>query len=197
MTPINADLIHLRKSVQSAYDNKKLKRKIMRGFFNGLVVGVILGAVGFWFVQKKAAEHPQAQQHYEEAAAQLRTNAGNAAQNMSDALSAKLDTLDLHGDQIKDELAKTGEVVRREAHDIGEAAVNAGSDARAVTEIKAKYAEDSTLSVWKISVRCDQGHVTLSGTVSSPDDIGKAIALALDADGVRDVTSTLQVKPNQ
>jgi osmotically-inducible protein OsmY len=66
-----------------------------------------------------------------------------------------------------------------------------------VTEIKAKYAEDSTLSVWKISVGCNQGHVALSGTVSSPDDIGKAVALALDADGVRDVTSTLQVKPNQ
>jgi hyperosmotically inducible periplasmic protein len=169
----------------------------MRGFFNGLIIGIILGAVGFWFIQKKAAEHPEAQQRYEQAAAQLHTNATKAAQNMSDALSAKLDTLDLRSDQIKSELAKTGEVVRRKAHDIGEAAVNAASDARAVTEIKAKYAEDSTLSVWKISVLCNQGHVTLSGTVASPDDIGKAIALALDADGVRDVTSTLQVKPNQ
>jgi osmotically-inducible protein OsmY len=75
--------------------------------------------------------------------------------------------------------------------------VNAASDARAVTEIKAKYAMDSTLSAWKISVACDQGHVTLSGTVSSTEDIGKAVALALDADGVRDVTSTIQVKTNQ
>ena len=25
----------------------------MRGFFNGLVLGIILGAVGFWFLQKK------------------------------------------------------------------------------------------------------------------------------------------------
>ena len=169
----------------------------MRGFFNGLLLGIILGAVGFWFVQKKAAEHPEAQARYEDAAAQFRTNASAAAENTSDALRAKLDTLDLHGDQIKDEPAKTGEVIRRKAHDIGEATVNAASDARAVTEIKAKYAEDSTLSVWKISVSCDQGHVALSGTVSSPDDIGKAVALALDADGVRDVTSTLQVKPNQ
>ena len=169
----------------------------MRGFFNGLIIGIILGAVGYWFIQKKAQEHPEAQQHYEQSAAQALTNAGVAAQNMSDALKAKLDTLDLHGDQIKDELAKTGEVIRRKAHDIGAAAVDAASDARAVTEIKAKYAMDSTLSVWKISVSCNQGHVTLSGTVSSPDDIGKAVALALDADGVRDVTSTIQVKPNQ
>jgi osmotically-inducible protein OsmY len=44
-------------------------------------------------------------------------------------------------------------------------------------------------------VACDQGHVTLSGTVSAPEDIGKAVALALEAGGVRDVTSTLEVKP--
>jgi len=169
----------------------------MRGFFNGLVLGIILGAIGFWYVQKKAAEHPEAQQRYEDAAAQFRTNVSAAAVNTSDALRAKLDTFDLHGDQIKDELARTGEVIRGKAHDLGEATLDAASDARAVTEIKAKYAEDSTLSVWKISVGCDQGHVTLSGTVSSPDDIGRAVALALDADGVRDVTSTLQVKPNQ
>jgi osmotically-inducible protein OsmY len=169
----------------------------MRGFFNGLVIGIILGAVGYWFIQKKAQEHPEAQQHYEQTAAQAYTNASVAAHDMSDSLKAKLDTLDLNGDQIKDELSKTGQIIRRKAQDIGEAAVNAASDARAVTEIKAKYTMDSTLSVWKISVSCNQGHVTLSGTVSSPDDIGKAVALALEADGVRDVTSTIQVKPNQ
>jgi osmotically-inducible protein OsmY len=107
----------------------------------------------------------------------------------------KLDTLDLRSDQIRDELAKDGTIVRHKAQDIGDQAVSAASDARAVTEIKAKYAEDSTLSVWSISVACDQGHVKLSGSVSSPEDVGKAIALALDADGVRDVTSTLVVKP--
>ncbi|HEY1718513.1 MAG TPA: BON domain-containing protein [Verrucomicrobiae bacterium] len=169
----------------------------MRGFFNGLVLGIILGAFGFWFVQKKANEHPEAQQRYEQSAAQLRTNAGDAAENMSDALRAKLDTLDLHADSIKDELARTGKIVRTKTQNLGAQVADAASDARAVTEIKAKYAGDSTLSVWKISVGCDQGHVALSGTVSSPDDIGKAVALALDADGVRDVTSTLQVKPNQ
>jgi hyperosmotically inducible periplasmic protein len=167
----------------------------MRGFFNGLIIGAILGAVGYWFIQKKAQEHPGAQQHYEQSAAQALTNAGVAVQNMSAALKAKLDTLDLHADQIKDELAKTGEVIRREARDIGDDAVSKASDARAVTEIKAKYAVDPTLSAWEISVSCSQGHVTLSGTVSSPEDIGKAVALALDADGVRDVTSKIQVKP--
>jgi hyperosmotically inducible periplasmic protein len=168
----------------------------MRAFFNGLVLGIIFGALGYWYIQKKAAEHPEAQQRYEQAASQTASNASETAHNIGDALRAKLDTLDLNTGQIKDELSKSGQVVRRKAQDIGDAAADAASDARAITEIKAKYAEDSSLSVWKISVSCSQGHVKLSGTVSSPDDIGKAVALALDADGVRDVTSTIQVKPN-
>jgi len=168
----------------------------MRGVFSALILGIILGALGYWYLQKKAEEHPAAEQRYQQAAAAAGSNAAAAARNASDALRAKLDTLDLHADEIRSEMQHTGEVVRRKAHDIGAQAVTAASDARAVAEIKAKYAMDPSLSVWKISVSCNQGHVKLSGTVSSPDDIGKAVALALEADGVRDVTSTIQVKPN-
>jgi hypothetical protein len=167
----------------------------MRGFFNGLIVGIILGAVGYWFMEKKANEHPAAQQRYEQSAAQLQANATDAAHNLSDAMRAKLDTLGLRADQIKDELATNGRIVRHKAADIGDQVISEASDARAVTEIKAKYAMDSSLSAWNISVSCEHGHVQLSGTVSSPEDIGRAVALALDADGVRDATSTLVVKP--
>jgi osmotically-inducible protein OsmY len=86
--------------------------------------------------------------------------------------------------------------VRLKAHDIGGQVADAAADARIVTDIKAKYAADPDLSVWKISVSSDQGHVTLAGTVSAEENIGKAVALALEADGVRDVTSTLAVKPD-
>lgn len=167
----------------------------MRGFFNGLVLGIILGAIGYWFVQKKALEHPDAQQRYEQAMTNATAAAGTVATNLTAAMKAKLDTLDLRAGEVMSELKNTGQVVRRKAHDIGAAAVSAASDARAVAEIKAKYAMDPTLSVWKISVSCHQGHVKLSGTVSSPEDVGKAVALALEAGGVRDVTSTIQVKP--
>jgi len=167
----------------------------MRGFFIGLVFGIILGAVGYWFVEKKANEHPEAQARYEQSAGELKDSAATAAHNLGDAMRAKLDTLDLSTDRIKQELSNGGDIVRHKAQDIGDKAVNAASDARAVTEIKAKYAADSTLSAWDISVSCDQGHVKLSGTVSSADDIGRAIEKALEADGVRDVSSSLTVKP--
>ena len=37
--------------------------------------------------------------------------------------------------------------------------------------------------------------LTLSGTVATPELIGKAMEQALDTDGARQVISTLQVKP--
>jgi hyperosmotically inducible periplasmic protein len=169
----------------------------MRGFFNGLILGIILGAVGFWYVQKKAQEHPEAQERYQEAMTNTEAKASETISNFSDALSAKFDTLDLNTSQIKDDLKHSGEVIRRKARDIGDQAADAASDARAVTEIKAKYVADPNLSVWKISVACKHGHVTLTGTVPSPEDIGRAVALALDADGVRDVISTLKVQSDQ
>lgn len=166
----------------------------MRAFLKGIVLGIIFGALAYWYIQKKATEHPEAEQRYEQAASQTGSNASNAAHSISDALRAKLETLDLNATQIENNLAHTGEVVRHKAYDIGQAAVSAASDTRAVAEIKAKYARDPSLSVWKISVSCNQGHVKLSGAVSSPDDVGKAVALALEADGVRDVTSTIKVQ---
>jgi len=125
----------------------------------------------------------------------LRGNATEAAHNMSNALRAKLDTLDLRPDQIKEELTRSGKIFRRKAQEGGVPVVNAASDARVITETKAKYAADTTLSVGSIAVACSEGHVSLSGTVTSPDDIGRAVAVALDTDGVRDVTATLEVKP--
>jgi osmotically-inducible protein OsmY len=168
----------------------------MRGFFNGLILGVILGAAGYWFIEKKAREHPEAEQRAEAAAAQAQTSAGEAGRHLSDAFKAKLETLDLRSDQIKDELARTGKIVRRKTHDLGEQVADAAVDARIVTAIKAKYAANADLSVWSISVSSDQGRVALSGTVSAEENIGEAVALALETDGVRDVTSTLTVKHN-
>jgi type II secretory pathway pseudopilin PulG len=168
----------------------------MRKFFNGLVVGVILGAVGYWFVESKSRQHPEAEQRFEASAAKAQDSAVETAGHFSDALKAKLDALDLRSDQIKDELARTGKVVRRKAQDIGAAVADGAVDARIVTAIKAKFAVDPDLSVWQISVSSTEGDVTLSGTVPSPGDIGKAMALALETDGVRTVVSTLLVKSN-
>jgi hyperosmotically inducible protein len=67
-------------------------------------------------------------------------------------------------------------------------------DARITAAIKAKLLTSKELSAWNISVNTTAGVVTLSGIVDSPDEIGRAMVIAMDAEGVREVISTLQVK---
>jgi hyperosmotically inducible periplasmic protein len=160
-------------------------------FFRGLIVGLIIGVILGWYIEKKAQEHPESEQRFEDSASKAGAAATDAAHNLSDALRAKLATLDLTSDHIQDEMSRTGKVVRRKAHEVAAKV----EDAKIEAAIKAKYAADPDLSVWSISVSCHDGHVELSGTVPTPEGVGKAVALALEADGVQDVTSTLAIKP--
>jgi len=166
----------------------------MRKFFNGLVIGILFGVVGFWFVQIKVRQHPDAKQRFQNSVVLMHKSASETAGYFSDGFAAKLEALDLLPRQIKEEMTHGDIIVRRKAHDTGEKAANTATDAHAATAIRENYAMDPNLSRWQIAVSCSKGHVAISGMVSTPDDIGRAIALALETDGVRDVTSTLQVK---
>jgi UDP-N-acetylglucosamine--N-acetylmuramyl-(pentapeptide) pyrophosphoryl-undecaprenol N-acetylglucosamine transferase len=114
------------------------------------------------------------------------------AEQMKDAIKEKLP--EIRTEDIKDELAKTGKVVRQKAREAGAAIADATADARITAAIKGKLVADPDLSVLKISVNTTDGVVTLSGSVSSEDKIAKAMNLALEMDGVREAISTLQVK---
>src|SRR4029077_8547180 len=96
--------------------------------------------------------------------------------------------------KIKDELSRTGKVIREKTRQAGDAIADATANARITAAIKTKLVADSGLSAFKIDVDTTDGVVTLSGTVSSYEEIAKAINLALETDGVHKVVSTLQVK---
>ena len=147
----------------------------MKDFFIGLVVGAFLTAsTGWYFVV--ARNDPRVVHAW-------------------DVLDAKLTDWHLRGDDIKDELSRTGKVLRRQAGDWGAAMAGASSDAAITAKIKTKYALDHDLSVFGVSVNTTDGRVTLAGNVTSHQQIGKAMLIALETDGVREVNSTLQVKP--
>ena len=109
-----------------------------------------------------------------------------------DAYEEKIREWRLTPEDIRRDLAKTGEVVRTQARAVG----GTISDARIVTIVKAKYILDRDLSSCETHVSADHGRVALSGSVGSPDLIGRAVALALDTDGVTDVSSKLAVAPH-
>lgn len=157
----------------------------MRVLF-ALIIGIILGAVGLWYLNTNRA-NPQLQN----AANQVQS----AAKSAGNAIQEKLRILDLRTNDFKDELDRTGKIVRRKAGEAGKAIADATADARITAAIKAKLLGDHDLSVLSISVNTTGGIVTLSGTVPTPEAISKAMLLAMETDGVQEVISTLQVKP--
>jgi len=92
-------------------------------------------------------------------------------------------------------LAKTGQVVRRKAQQAGQAIADATADARITAAIKARLMAARDLPAMSISVNTTGGVVTLSGAVSSAEEVSKAMLVTLETEGVREVISTLQVKP--
>lgn len=154
--------------------------------FLALVLGLALGGAAVWFYStyRDDPRMRSAEQKVE-----------NAAKSTRDAAQEELRVLHLRSEDIKDELARTGRVVRREAREAGQAIADGTADARTTAAIKAKLLGSRDLSALNISVNTTAGVVTLSGFVPSTEHISKAIVLAMETDGVREVVSTLQVKP--
>ncbi len=130
-----------------------------------------------------------------EPAPSLADRARETAVTAKNAINDKLAQWHLTPEEIKKDLAAHGEVVRSKAKDAGTSIADATLNTRIKTFINAKYAFDPELSARTIDVECNQGHVTLRGTAPSETLIGKAVALALETDGVVDVKSLLVVKP--
>jgi hyperosmotically inducible periplasmic protein len=149
--------------------------------FISFVLGVLVGLGAYWYLAQPNARHDLAA-----AGDALRTN----ATELGRALKETLDS-----DKIKEELARTGKVIREKTAQAGAAIADATANARITAAIKARLFKESSVSAVKIHVDTTDGVVTLSGTVSSYDQIGTAMQIALDTDGVTRVVSTLQVKP--
>jgi osmotically-inducible protein OsmY len=66
-------------------------------------------------------------------------------------------------------------------------------DATITARVKTVLLNDTEVSATKIDVRTDNGVVTISGSVRSKAEEARAIELARQVSGVKDVRSTLQV----
>jgi hyperosmotically inducible periplasmic protein len=151
-----------------------------------LILGLAIGGAAVWYYtdHRNDPRLRSAGQRVEDVARSAR-----------DAATNELQVLHLRPDDIKDELGRTGQVVRRAATEAGHAIADATADARTTAAIKTKLLTSRDLSALNISVNTTAGVVTLSGSVASPELISEAILLAMKTSGVREVVSTLQVKP--
>src|SRR6266550_5014592 len=117
-----------------------------------LLIGIVIGAAVVWVYTTKEGRS-QARSTGEQIE--------SAAKSARDTIQDKLKVLDLRSDDIKDELARTGQVVRRKAREAGQAINDATADARTTGAIKAKLVASKDLSALNISVNTTSGIVTL------------------------------------
>jgi hypothetical protein len=150
-----------------------------------LILGIAIGAVVVWYLRSTPREHS-----VERAGTELRDTVRSAGNSIREEVRS----WDLDTDKIRDEMARTGKVIRKKAEAAGAAISDATADARITTAVKAKLVKDPALSAWTITVNTTDGTVTLSGSVESAEQVASAIALAMDTDGVREVISALQIK---
>ncbi len=127
-------------------------------------------------------------------AVKVASDVKTAAIDAKDAVAAKIVEWKLTPGDIKSDLEKSGRVVREKSVTAGEKSGEIIGDARIVTVINGKLLAAADLSAFKINVDADKGIVSLSGTVKSRELIGRAVALALDTDGVTQVVSLLTVE---
>ncbi len=170
----------------------------MRGILIFLL-GIIVGAAGLYYYQTHNGPEVGVRstaRTVEDDSASTADHARASASNAKDRLNDKLSDWHLTGSDIRDDLSRTGEVVRTKAREAGATIASAASNTRVVAVIKAKYTLDKELSARAIEVSADNGLVTLRGTAPSEALIGKAVAFALDTDGVTQVKSLLTVQPS-
>jgi len=154
----------------------------MKVFF-AVLLGIVIGALVVWFYQGD-----QNKSRPEKFGDQIK----ESTQSARDAIASQWNKLNT--EDITNELARTGRVIREKAHAAGQAIADATADARITAAIKAKLAADSGLASFSISVNTTDGTVTLAGSVATAEHIAKAISIAEEVDGVTKVISTLQIK---
>ena len=181
------------------YSRQSAQIPSMKNFMIALLLGAILGAGAVWYMngkkeEKPAATPPPTKSSTEQTLDDIRKGVSNTAESVRTAIDGKLDAWHLRGDDIKEELTAKGKVVRRQTREAVEEVKDATKDAAITTKIKGKYALDKEVSALNVSVNTTEGVVTLSGTASSYDAISKAMLIAMDTEGVKQVVSTIQVK---
>jgi osmotically-inducible protein OsmY len=178
----------------------------MTKLISGIFIGAALVLAGLWLAPRQHDNNPndiaalqseltELRQQMQRTAASLAKTARRRSASAQDDIAAALQTLELNADTVLSELKQNGHVVRRRAREIATDTITAAMDTATTASIKSKFARDSELSVFDISVTTQRGVVTLSGEVGSPEEIARAIAIALNTNNVATVISTLQPEP--
>jgi osmotically-inducible protein OsmY len=106
-------------------------------------------------------------------------------------LNARIAEWNLKPEDIKSEFETSGRITRSRTAGAGEP--TGPMDDVLVSQIKSKFGDNADTSGLKLEVTAEKGVVTLNGSAHSLDQIGKAIAVALDTPGVTQTISLVKL----
>ena len=155
----------------------------MKGILFSFVLGVCAGVFGYWYLQQDTGKTQleQARAQVASGVTNLKTRLGEFGENSAEA--------------IKEELSRTGTVVREKAKAAGQSIADTAANAKVTASVKARLVAEPGLPAFRINVDTTDGLVTLSGKVDSHEQIAQAVRVTLATEGVNKVISTLQVAP--
>jgi osmotically-inducible protein OsmY len=107
-------------------------------------------------------------------------------------VSSRITEWRLSGTEIQADLDRGVAIVRTKDSVVG-APTGSTDDEVIETMVKGKLQADREVSKAMIEVDADNGEVSLKGSADSADAVGRAIALALDTQGVMKVSSEVKV----
>jgi len=107
-------------------------------------------------------------------------------------VSSRITEWRLSANEIQKDLDSGAVIVRTKESVVGAPTGNS-DDSVIETMVKGKLQSDKEVASSQIDVAAKNGEVTLKGSADSADHVGRAIALALDTQGVTKVSSEIKV----
>jgi|SRR5215831_13017239 len=136
-----------------------------------LLVGIVLGSGSYWSFR----DGPLASKVRE----------SKLVQHVSDTVEERATN------KLKEEMDKQGKITMSKPANMTTAIID---DGKLSDLVKAKIAAEPMLSGTDIRQDVKDGEVTLRGTATSYDQVGRAMRLALECGATRTVVSTIEVK---
>lgn len=116
---------------------------------------------------------------------------GSAATNV--ATTARMAEWHLNPSDIQDDLNNNRKIIRSKQPEAGAPTGTADKDV-IESMVKGRLSADTQIAALKLDVDANKhGEVELKGKANSAEEVGKAIALALDTQGVTKVTSKIKL----
>lgn len=166
-----------------------------------ILIGIITIVSLVYYVSTKGRGIQEARMKAEETKEFVGDTAKNVESAAKDVLSGiKSDTneiMEAISEKTREAVVEAkglGIVVRKKDDNAVKKSVSSTGDAAITARVKRHLANDRQLSGLDINVSTLDGKVTLSGRADSPQDVARAVDIALNTEGVKEVVSSIVVK---